>query len=488
VSRAVRLAKGLVEAAEPGLRDRFLWDAEVRGFGLKLTPAGGRSYVLQYRFAGRSRRYTMGPHGRPWTVETARARARMLLRLLAQGRDPQAERLAARADLTVTELCDRYLAEGLLGRSAHALASARRSLDLHVKPRLGAMMVSQVMLADVERLVIAVAEDAGPGRGGRAAAAAALAALRAAYGFGVRRGLCCDNPARGARSFRRRRVTRFLADDDYDRLGRVLAAAEALGAPNPVAVAAIRLILVTGLRPGEVLALTRRDVDYAGGALRVTNGRGARRWAPVGPAALALVAALPRRPGNPHLFPGRGRTGQLSDLQPVWGRLRGAAGLEGVRLLDLRHSFASRAAGAGASPLVLGRLIGARDPATLARYPHAGEAELRAAAERISGEIARLVGAPALASPREVAEGPAPALLDDLARTRWLTPAEAARRSGLTVATLAAYRWQGTGPAFRKIGGRVVYPEAELMDWIAARAQRPPRGSPAMSAGRANGN
>jgi hypothetical protein len=233
-------------------------------------------------------------------------------------------------------------------------------------------------------------------------------------------------------------------------------------------------------------------VCAAGGYLRLAAAAAADgdRRVYLAPAALQAIAALPRVPGNPNLFPGRGAGGRLSDLQAVWAQLRAAAGLHEVRLLDLRHSFASLGEATGDSLAAVGRLLGARDPQTLQRYPHAEEVRLKAAAERISGGIAQMLGEASAADPPEfgpgpgVSEGAVAGFLEDMARTRWLSPAEAALRSGLTVATLAAYRRQGTGPVCRKVGWRVLYPEPELVAWVAARAGAPRVGRPPNSSRR----
>ncbi|HEX3700936.1 MAG TPA: integrase family protein, partial [Phenylobacterium sp.] len=364
----VRLTAGLVETAKPAARDRFVWDTQVRGFGLKVTPAGGRIYVLQYRFHGRSRRTTIGRHGAPWTPHLARARARDLLGLVEAGRDPrEAQRATHRS---VAELCRLYLADGLAGKSPHALANARLSLDNHVIPRLGELEARLVGPAHVDRLQAQVAagevcDGAGPRvRGGRQAADAALAALSAVFGYAVRRGLVRRNPAEGIRRFRSRRVERYLSEADYARLGQVLAAAEALGVPSRTAVAAIRLIALAGLRPGEARALRWSDVR-PDRSLWVEGGSGGRA-AFVGEAAQAVIMGLPRV--SPWLFPGRDGRRPCANLDPAWHQLRAAADLRDVRLIDLRHSFAAQAAGLGVEGPVLGRVMGLRQGETVARY------------------------------------------------------------------------------------------------------------------------
>jgi integrase len=479
-----RLTRALVAAAAPGPRDRFLWDAEVTGFGLKVTPAGGRSFVLQYRAHGRSRRLVIGRLGAPWTPETARDRARVLLAGLACGRDPaEAAAAASRRTIGLADLAGLYLETHPAGASWRA--SVRRSFANHVLPLLGERAAAQVTAADVDRVMAAVGrgETARPGApGGRSAADQAVRALSAVLAFGVRRGLVPHNPALGVKRYPRPRIERFLDADDYRRLGRVLAAASALRSLSPQAVAAIRLMALTGARKSDVLALTWAQVDLAGARLRV-DGRRRPREIALGAAALALLGELSAGRGGiapeARVVPGRGG-GPFTGLDAAWAKVLAAARLEGVRLQDLRQSYAALASTDGESLVTIARLLG-QGAASAERYAHLAGGAPQAAAERLSGRLAALLGcaveprAPAPAGGDARARGvPPPAL----AARRWLTAPEAAERAGLTLATLAAYRQAGLGPPYRKLPGRVIYPEDPLVAWIVAREAQPRRGRP----------
>ena len=131
----VKFTKRIVESAPVGARPSFLWDSEVVGFGLKVTKKGRRTYVLQYRLGRRTRRFSIGVHGSPWTVETARDRAKVLLGEVVVERDPQDARKAARAAWTVSELCEAYLTEGLATRKQSSIDSARSDFRNRVKSR-----------------------------------------------------------------------------------------------------------------------------------------------------------------------------------------------------------------------------------------------------------------------------------------------------------------------------------------------------------------
>lgn len=206
-----KISRWLTETTRPGPRDLFLWDTELPGFGLKVTPAGNRIYVLQYRIDGRLRRYTIGNDGAPWSVMSARLEATRLLRQVAENRDPAQEKAAARSDLTIIELCDFYLAAGCHGKKASTIATDRGRIERHIKPLLGRRRARTVTSADVERFLRDVTDGktaadvkTGPhGRaivtGGRGTALRTVGLLGSIFTFAVKRGIRFDNPVHGVR-------------------------------------------------------------------------------------------------------------------------------------------------------------------------------------------------------------------------------------------------------------------------------------------------
>jgi integrase len=470
--KAPRLTKRLVEGAAPGPVVRFLWDAEVAGFGVRISPSGVRAYVVQYRFEGASRRLTIGRHGAPWTVQTARACARARLVEIARGTDPGPRAKRCAPPLTLEALCARYLAEAGPDLAASTLALDRGVLRNHVVPRLGPQLAAAVCAEDIERLTISVARGKTGAPGGPRAAEATTGFLSRVFVFGMRRGLCEDNPVFGTPRFRRTTRQHFLNRGDYERLGAALDLAEATGALNRSAVAAIRLILLSGLRPGEALALTACDVDFDAARLRIRGPGGRRRIAWLSPAAAEVLGVLPVRSEAAPLFPAPcGAPLGVKTLEQVWNRLRAAVGADGVRLTDLRYSFGAVAAGLGFSLKVVGRVMGDLDPSTPARYAEFATPEVKQAGERISAEIARLIGeAPVGLRPAGPHVDPRTRrLIEEVARRTWLTSREAAARAGLTVSYLWALRRHGLGPPCRKLASGVMYDEAELEAWVQAR-------------------
>jgi integrase/predicted DNA-binding transcriptional regulator AlpA len=493
----VRLTRRVVEAAEILPADHFIWDTDVTGFGVRIHPGGLRGYFLQYRIAGRTRRFQIGAHGTPWTAETARDRARILMGQVAAGEDPQEAKAGARKDLTVAQLCDLYLAEGLATRKETSVASARSDIENHIKPLLGTKRANLVTRQDVDHLLASVAagktraltktgkkKGLSRVRGGRGAANSAVVTLSAAMGFAVARGIRHDNPAFRVRRFPEKKLERFLSPAEIARLGEALAAAEAIGVEPAAAIAAIRLLILTGCRKNEILTLQRSHVDIHHRCLRLPDSKTGAKIVHVGLPVLRVIEAIPEVPGNPYLLVGNWDVGHFVNLQRPWERIRAAASLEDVRLHDLRHAFASLGAATGDSLLVIGALLGHRSAKTTHRYAHLAEHPVKDAADRISAEMSRLLGVegegvpaapePLMANVSAFEAAQARTLLGKVSQTRWLPTQAAAAYLGLSAPTLHTYRWSGVGPVSRKIGRRVVYAQPDLDEWIEGRAGAAP--------------
>ncbi len=196
-----------------------------------------------------------------------------------------------------------------------------------------------------------------------------------------------DNPVHGVKRFKGHSSQRFLSDAELARLGEAMAKAEREGV-NPVAIAALRLLCLSGMRKTEVLSLEWQHVDFDHGCLRLADSKTGEKVVPVGAAVLALLTDLPRVERNPYVFPGEKMDSHFVGLPKIWRRVRKEAELSNFRLHDLRHSFASVGASGGDSLVVLGALLGHRTPRTTARYAHLSDSPVRAAADRIAGEIA----------------------------------------------------------------------------------------------------
>jgi len=395
------ITKAIVDRLNPG---QIAWDADVTGFGVRCQRRY-KIFILKYRIFGRPRWISIGKHGAPWTVELARKEAKRLLGQVAAGIDPADARDMAKGDLTISELCDLYLKEGCTTKKPSTLATDRGRIERHIKPILGHRRVRQVSRGDVQRLL----QDVADGRtatdqktgfrgravvtGGKGVATKTVALLSAIFNFAIDRGHCAENPAKGVKTFKTKNSERFLSAEELSRLGEALSKAEQEGA-NPFAIAAIRLLALTGARKSEILALHwHRNsngagyVDFDRACLHLLDSKTDEKRIPLGAPALDLLANLPRIAGNPFVFPGNSG-GHFVGLQKVWNQIRRRAGLEDVRLHDLRHSYASTAVASGDSLYLVGKVLGHRQVSTTSRYAHLSDDPLRDVADRTARQIA----------------------------------------------------------------------------------------------------
>jgi len=384
----IELTKRAIDALKPAL-DRFtVWDPELSGFGVRVTPNGRRTYVLKYRINGEQRWFTIGRHGSPWTPKEARLEAQRLLWEVARGFDPADKRNADRKAIRFADLCDLYLAEGTGHKKPKTLQSDRSRITLHLKPLLGDTRVDVIVRADIERMQADVSHGkTSPSNnkqrpGGPGAAGQCVALASAVLQFAVDRGLRPDNPAKGVKKAPVRKMTRFLSTDELGRLGEALASE-----PNIYVASAIRLLTLTGCRLGEILELHWTDVDLERRVLNLRDSKTREKVVYLSPTAVRVLAGLPRIIDNPYVIAGS-RKGRPAGIDHAWDALRARAGLAGVRIHDLRHSYASVGAAGGYGLPVIGKLLGHTQASTTARYAHLDADPLRRASDDIGETIA----------------------------------------------------------------------------------------------------
>jgi integrase len=381
--RSVDALKAAASGAET-----VLWDSELKGFGVRVQRGGGKSYVLHYRVGtGRSaplRKLTIGKHGSPWTPETARREAKTLLGMIEDGADPAADKLARREAPTIAELAERFLAEHAEAkRKSSTAAEYKRLLDKIILRAIGERKVADVTRADVTRLHHA--NRAAPYQANRV-----LAVLSKMFNLAERWGLRPDgsNPCRHVEKFAEKKRERMLSPAELARLGDALATHDG----SPYAVAAVKLLVFTGARLGEVLGLKWEWIDFERGEARLPDSKTGAKTLHLPPPALAVLAALPRLDGNPYVIAGAKSGAALVNLEKPWRAIRRPAGLDDVRLHDLRHAFASVAASSGMGLPIIGKMLGHSQPATTARYAHLASDPVKAAAVAVAGKIAAAMG------------------------------------------------------------------------------------------------
>lgn len=384
-----KITKRLVDSLPPPVeQDTWVWDTELAGFGLRYRLAGSKVYVLKYAVGRRQKWVTIGKHGAPWTPDEARKEARRLLGLVAIGEDPAVSRDRLKTAPTIRELAERFLEEHAVPHTKPATAKDyRANLNLHVLPAMGKLLVQEVTRAEVAKLHHSL--RATPVQANRVLAALSkMFSLAEVWGYRPQNTNPCFRQAR----FKEQKRDRYLTPEELSRLGDLLRDREDHGAESPYVVAALRLLIFTGARLGEILGLRWEFVDLGNGLLRLPDSKTGAKTIPLNAPAVDVLMQLPRVLGNPHVIVGDKPGAHLVNLEKPWLRLRSQIGLEDVRLHDLRHTFASVGAASGLGLPVIGAVLGHAQAATTQRYAHVGNDPRKAASEQIAGQLDALMG------------------------------------------------------------------------------------------------
>lgn len=329
-----KLTLRVVNRLQPTATDYIVFDAELPGFGVRVMPSGRRFYLVQYRRHGRTRRVMIGQHG-PVTPELARREANRMLGAVRSGDgDPAALRDVERQAATIPELGDRFLKQHVMVRCKPSTQyEYRRAVELFINPFFGNQRVRTVTSADVSELHGRYAHT--PYQSNRVLGVLSkMMNLAEVWGIRERRSNPCDD----VRPFPERKRERFLSMEEIERLGAALAEAEHSGAESRFAVAAFRLLLLTGCRLREIQTLKWSYIDCSAGRFRLPDSKTGPKTVHVGDAAIELLRKLPEVEGNPYVIVGKLPGCHLTDLQHPWRRIRKAAELEDVRIHDLRHT------------------------------------------------------------------------------------------------------------------------------------------------------
>jgi integrase len=410
---AERLTDTIVkEMVPPESGNQITYDKDVKGFGVRITKAGARAFILNYRAGGRERRITIGSYP-DWKTVDARDRAKLLKREVDNGGDPMGDRHEDRAAPTMSGLADRFAEEHLAKRRASTVTDYKSILRMYVRPQLGTMRVADLRHSDVEKLHRSIAKTA-PYRANRA-----VAVLSKMISLAVKWEMRADNPVKGIERAPEERRERFLSPAEIGRLADALK-----GHKEKVSVNAIRLLMLTGARKGETLAARWTEFDLQSGVWLKPSAHTKTKKVhrvPLSAPALLLLGGMRaeadkeiERGGKAeHLFPGTGADEHLTEIKRVWASLCRTAGLalqvakltpagkpvkdakgapvlvweSTVRIHDLRHTYASILASSGLSLPIIGALLGHTQAATTQRYAHLMDDPLRAATERVGAVI-----------------------------------------------------------------------------------------------------
>lgn len=381
-------AKSELSPSEPSTvspsrtKDAIFWDRDLQGFGVRVYPSGRKVYVVQSRGPGGSKRVTVGRHG-DITADQARKRAAEIIDRIKTGLEPLPASPEQDTGPTVADLADRFMRAHVAVNCKPSTAVRYRGLLKNsIIPALGSMPISSVERGHVAELHYSLRHR--PSTANRP-----INILTKMFNLAEVWGLHPPgrNPCRSVRKYKERKHQRFLTAEELQRLGRVLDEIEAEGSAWPPAIAAIRLLILSGCRRNEILSLRWDDVDRTSGELRLRDAKTGGRMVPLTPSAAAVLDAIPRVPDNPWVIAGKKPGKHLRNVNDLWYRLRVRADLNDVRLHDLRHSWASRALALGESLSMIGRLLGHTQVQSTARYAHLAQDTEIASASKVAGSI-----------------------------------------------------------------------------------------------------
>lgn len=406
-----KLTKRLVDSAESRDKDYFIWDDDLPGFGLRVFVSGKRSYVIQYRALGRSRRFTIGLHG-VWTAELARQEAKIQLGRIAAGENPAEERLLDHKAITMKQLCELYMADLKAGlilgkgnrpKKASTIITDTGRIKRHIIPLLGSRRVRDLVKADINKALkdiiagkTAVSMKTKKLRGksivtgGVGTATRTVGLIGGILTYAMEAGIITSNPAHGIRKPKDNVRTRRLSEAEYRIFGRILQEAIEDG-QYAMAAEIARQIALTGCRRMEMIALQCDEVDIEGSCLRLIDSKEGKSVRPVG---LPVVEFLEKRKAEAegtYIFPGMGDDNVFGAFPRHWDKLFKGSELDGITPHILRHSFASLANDLGFTEVTIAALVGHSKGTVTSKYIHSLDTALIMAADTISGYIAGLL-------------------------------------------------------------------------------------------------
>ncbi|MEM7352061.1 MAG: site-specific integrase, partial [Acidobacteriota bacterium] len=394
----VRLNKRTIdEAVYRGPGGCYLWDLQQPGFGVRIYPTGAKSFVVSYWINGRRRFYTLGRYGRI-TLPQAREAALEVFLQVHRGEDPSANRQAAHQAPTVADLAVRHIKDhARINNKPRSVKRARQLWDSSILPKLAKRRVKDVQRADIARLVADMADRP-------AMANKVISLLSKSFNLAEVWGWRSEgtNPCRHIQRFKEESRERYLSEQELGRLGEALTEAEQNWGTSPHAIAAIRLLILTGCRSAEILTLRWAEVDFERRCLHLSDSKTGKRTVMLNTAALKVLAGIERFDDNPYVIVGAKPGSHRSTLQNVWPQICREAQLEDVRCHDLRHTHASVGVNAGLNLPVIGKLLGHTKITTTQRYAHLADDPLRQASEQIGATLAASMSGQPKATVKEI--------------------------------------------------------------------------------------
>ena len=383
-----KITKRLVEALEPENKDIFIRDSDLKGFLCKVTPKGKKIYMLYYRTKdGTERRPSIGVHGSV-TCDQARNIALNWLSEVAKGKDPSLDKQNARAlGVTFAELAVKYMEEyAAVYKKPISVRNDRLFLDKYILPALGKIRMEHLTSKDISDFHYSMREK--PTTANRCVAViSTMLNLAEKWGMRADAGLLCKHIDK----YQEKKREVFLSMAQIETLSITLRELELAKTELPSSLAAIRLLLLTGCRLSEILTLKWEYIDIAHLRINFPDSKTGKKTTYISPMVLEVLANIEKQENNPYVIYGTVAGGHLINLQKPWRRIRKIAGLDDVRMHDLRHSFASIGAASGLSLPIIGALLGHLQVQTTARYAHLMGDHLKEAAEMIGSKMRGMI-------------------------------------------------------------------------------------------------
>ena len=380
-----KISNRTVDAMKPQTKEHFLWDSELKGFGVRCSKKGTKTYVVQYRQHGRQRRMSLGRHG-TLTPSEARDLARKNLGDVAHGEDPSGKRQDERRTPNMSALCDRFIEEHVRVRLKPRTQKEYISIiNRHIRPRLGPLrvdIVSRKDIMDIHQSMFEIPTHANRTR----------SILSKMFNLAELWELRPDgsNPTRLVQRYKEKARQRFLSPEEIRRLWRVLDARIEDGLESVQVACAFKLLLLTGCRLSEIQTLKWYYIQ--GNVIWLPDAKTGPRRVLLNDTALGVLDQIPRLPNNEFVITGDVDGQCNTDLQKPWRRIRKHAQLEDVRIHDLRHTHASLAAMAGNTLQHIGCLLGHTQIQTTMRYAHLQDASARQASNSVEALMIEFIG------------------------------------------------------------------------------------------------
>lgn len=363
----------------------IVWDDALPSFGCRVYPSGKKAFVFAYRYAGRQRLIVLGRYGL-LTVDEARKKARKLGVAVSDGVDPMQLKREERHGNTVSDLCEYYL-EQHARKKKKSWKEDQRRIARYVRPALGKHLVKGLARVDVAQLHRRIGTKS-PYEANRV-----LALLSVMFEFAINQGFreeSAGNPAKRIEKWPEQKRDRWATREELPRLVAAINREESIYVRG-----ALWMYLLTGARKSEVLTMRWADLDLSRGTWRQPETKAGRTHhlslaAPV----VDLLRQIPRQAGNPYVICGYKEGAHLVNIDKAWRRVRGAAGVEDLRLHDLRRTVGSWLAQSGNSLHLIGRVLGHSNASTTQIYAHFAEDHVRIALDKHARNVLSVAGRP----------------------------------------------------------------------------------------------